>query len=108
MNLKNCTIEKVETRKDRTFKITIGTNELTPDQMAELMLSCNNEVLAVELPTEHAEGKSQSKRLKDVFYVTWKQGCEKDKEFNEKFETSELHYAHMMEKVINFYKKQLT
>jgi hypothetical protein len=81
------TIESVQTRKDKTLKITIGSQELNAEQMAELM-SLNQSLAftyispkniteaekeaidAVEVETPK-QSKSQSTRLRNTLYKVW-------------------------------------
>ena len=112
------TVENVTTRKDKTLKITIGTQELPPDKMAALFSMQNNigyvaikaedfgqsELEALEAAkaevTDGDTTKTASRRLRNVLYLLWKQDPEG-------FETSELHYASRMEQLINQIKKKL-
>lgn len=102
--------------KDRTLKITFETQELLPDQWAEI--ARNTQQLGFlafqrdEFTTEQKKmleglksdyndpGKSPSKRLRNVLFVMWQQDPKG-------FETAEAHYNHYMEQIINFYKNKL-
>lgn len=101
MNLQNCIIDKLETKKDGSIKITLFTRSLTPTQAAELMLWLNQEILSVDIPEEQSDQKSPSQRLRAVFHVLWTQ------QHKERFSSFELFYAHIMEKTIEFYKDKL-
>lgn len=101
MNLKNCIVGAISTTKDRGVKITLYTQELSPSQLAELMVSANNEILSVDIPDDMSETKSKGQRLRDVFFRLWEQ------ENTDKFDTFTLFYNHIMEKIINHYKDKL-
>jgi len=108
-------IEGVSTRKDKTVKLTIGTQELSHKDAGELF-SMQNNLANIYISTNGITNemmdeidkvsvnmletiKSPSKRLKAVFFLLWKQN-------NEGYEDSELYYRHKMEGVINFYKSK--
>ena len=109
-------VESVSTRKDRTYKLVLGTQELSPKDATELF-TLNNSLAYCYISAKRIESdvmheidkasieivdtiKSPSKRLKSVFYLLWKQD-------NEGYEDSELYYLNKMEKVIEFYKEKL-
>jgi len=52
------------------------------------------------LKQKDADRKTESQRLRAVFYLHWKKN-------NEGFKDSESHYNYMMERVIDFYKSKL-
>ena len=108
------TVEGLQTRKDRTLKITIGSQELKGKQMAELM-DLNQSLVYVyvspkaisvaEIDAIDSVGidkpktvKSESQRLRSVFYRIW----ENNATGVDKFED---YYKQRMESVIEFYKK---
>ena len=86
------TIESVSTRKDGTIKITVGTQELEPTEMAELMnlhnklgwfLFAESEIQDIpEAEPEFKNEKSLSKRLRDVLWIFWNNNTNKKKDFN--------------------------
>ena len=109
-------IESISSRKDRTVKVVIGTQELPPDQAGELF-SLNNNLANIYISANQISGdmmaeidkasvesvdsiKSPSQRLKAVFYLNYNQNPEG-------FNSFDLYYLHQMEKVINHYKKKL-
>jgi len=112
------TVENIATRKDKTLKITIGTQEIPPEKMIALLGMQNavgyvaikaedfgqSELEALEAAkaevTDGDTTKTASRRLRNVLYLLWKQDPEG-------FETSELHYASRMEQLINQIKKKL-
>ena len=109
-------IENLTTRKDKTWKITAGTNELSPEQAAEIV-KLNQEfcflaikkdpfksrdleiISGLESELEFNE-KPPSQRLRAVFYRLW----ETDKQGYEDFE---LFYRWQMNKVIEHFKSKL-
>ena len=101
MNLQNALVDGIRTLKDGSLKITLITRELDPTQMAELFHSLNKEILSVEIPEGIETTKSPAKRLRDVLYILWK---ERRKEL---FPSSEVHYAHEMEKIIDHYRNKI-
>lgn len=78
------TIENITTRKDHTLKITIGTQELAPEEKAKIfnlhakigwMLFSESPMQEADIPEERPEfsnRKSDSQRLRNVLYVYWK------------------------------------
>ncbi len=48
MNLSNCIIESVSTRKDRSLKIVLGTLELSAEQTQELFANVHNSVEKID------------------------------------------------------------
>ncbi len=109
-------IENITTRKDKTWKLTIGTQELSPEQAAEVV-KLNQEFcyLALkkdELKTRDLEiisgiqsefefqNKPPSQRLRAVFYRLWQQD-------NNGYSDFELYYRFHMEKLIEHFKGKL-
>lgn len=106
----------ISSRKDRTWRITLETQELTPDLVASAMQLMNKYgfVAFKEAEFQHDEetsldeidmdlgggGKSPSQRLRNVFYVLWKKE-------NKGFKSFKDYYAHRMENVIDFYKEKI-
>ena len=102
MNLSNAILDKVTTMKDWSLKITLVTRELAPKQMEELFYNLNKEILTVDVPTDTTEEtKSKAQRLRAVLYRLWEQ------EMKSKYDSFELYYNHIMEKLINIYKDKL-
>ena len=109
-------IENPTTRKDKTWKVTIGTNELSAEQAAELV-KLNQEfcylclkkddfksrdleiISGIQSEFEFNE-KPPAQRLRAVFYRLWEQ----DKQGYNDFQ---LYYNFHMEKVINHFKDKL-
>jgi hypothetical protein len=110
-------IEGIQTRKDKTIGVRIGTQELTPDQASELIrlnqqycfcalksndfLTKEKEILENADASLEDKGKSQSQRLRAVLYVLWQQEPEGFKDF-------ETFYHHRMETIINKIKNRLS
>ena len=108
------TIDSLRSRKDKTWSITLGTQELTPQQGSEVM-KLNGQLCAVAFkfsdfaPDEKEllesinpdlESKSFSKRLRDVLFVWFKQEPQGFKDFS-------AFYQHFMELYINNVKSKL-
>lgn len=109
-------VENVSTRADRTMKVTIGTQEATP-QAAELVMLNQKMVYVAIKETEFTPGeideleglqaefvddtkKRPSRRLRDVLYRLWEQD-------NKGFEDANLHYMSEMERIIKHFKAKL-
>ena len=88
------TIESISTRKDKTMKLVIGTQELQPDQMAILMenhdklgwfLFNENAINASDIPKEQAPDfvgqKSPFERLRNILFVYWNTCTDKKIDF---------------------------
>ena len=103
MNLKNWTITKISTLKDRSVKIEIVTREMPPKDLAELFFSVNNEITSIDIPEDHWDTKSQSQRLRSVLYRVW----ESDPKKKEKYSTFTLFYNSMLEMMIENAKEKI-
>lgn len=113
-----CAIESVATRRDKTIKVTIGTQELTPEQTSALFsqwmggigvmafkgeqFNYNDEQLLNNLKLDAAElgSKTPSQRLRSTLYVLFEHAPEGHKDFNG-------FYAAMMERFIEMVKKRI-
>ena len=109
-------LESFRTLKDKTFKVTFETNELSPELVSELSqnlqqfgyLAFKKEDFTSQeigimnnLKTDFDDvGKSPSQRLRAVLYVMWKRN-------NERYELFTDFYTAKIEKVINHYKTKL-
>lgn len=108
-------VESVSTRRDRTVKIVIGSQELSPANAGELMGLANKLVAVYISPKEtltQAElnqvdaidpefpGKSQSQRLRAVLFVLWQHAPEGYKDFD-------VFYKFQTEKIIDNIKSKL-
>ena len=108
-------IEGLTTRKDKTIKLSIGTNELTPQEAADLF-SLNSQFcyiaikpepfvkmeydLIQELKTDYENAKTPSQRLRAILYRNY----EKDSEGFKDFQT---YYYKKMDKICEHYKGKL-
>lgn len=117
MTIIPATIENISTRKDKTVKVTIGTQELSPTAAA-MLLSLQNKLAFVaiqeaefqpeeikQLAEANADldtvGKSSSERLRGVLYKLFVQS-------NEGFHTFDAYYRSKMEKIIDHFKSHIT
>jgi hypothetical protein len=102
--------------KDRTKKLTFGTNEVTPEQAASLQIMVQQFCyLAIKLEPFTKEqqdtindlkndsedfGKTPAQRMRSVLYRLWEQSAEGYMDFN-------LYYQFKMEQYINHLKAKL-
>jgi len=108
-------IESIASRKDKTVKITLGTQELTPAQAAEIFQLnqkfCytaikeesfkSDEVDAIEnLKTDMESEKTPSQRLRAILYVNYQQKPEGYKDYA-------TYYQAKMEKICDHFKSKL-
>ena len=92
------TVEGVQTRKDHTLSIRLGTQELSPDEGGRLLAMsgklsavyiCEKESVPqdvldqVDTVDVDAPGKTQSQRLRSVLYILFEQDKEGFKTFDE-------------------------
>jgi hypothetical protein len=109
-------LEGYRSLKDRTLKLSFETNELTPEQMADIHYSLNkvgylafapdpfttkeiNDLDSLKVEYDDT-GKTVSQRLRAVLYRLWEQGNEGYKDFN-------MYYAFKMEGFITHLKTKL-
>jgi hypothetical protein len=113
-----CAIESVSTRRDKTLKVVIGTQELSPVKAAELLnqwasgigvmafkgesFSFNDEEIlkSIKIDAEEMGSKTPSQRLRSCLYVLFERNAEGHNDFNS-------YYASMMEKFIDMVKKRI-
>jgi len=108
-------IETIATRKDKTIKLSIGTQELSPDDMTELFktnqqfcyiaikpeLFISQELDAIDsLHTEFDAHKTPSQRLRGILYINYQQKSEGYKDFNS-------YYLAKMESICEHFKSKL-
>ena len=107
-------VEGIASRKDKTVKIILGTQELDPEKAGELFGINGQLVTAYINPAGISEeeievidslepdlpGKSPSQRLRAVLYLMWKNNPQG-------FKDQHTHYLHYMDKIIEFYKDKL-
>lgn len=110
------TIDSLRSRKDKTWSITLGTQELTPEDATEIMklngklcfagfkidpFTQQEQDLIESLEgTPDLNAKSLSERLRNVLYVWWNQSPQGFKEFKD-------FYEHYMGKYIDNIKGKL-
>jgi hypothetical protein len=110
------TIDTLRSRKDRTWGVTLGTQELTPEQATEVMKLANKlcfvsfkidpftnqeeQILASLEGEPDLNAKSLSERLRNVLYVKWTQTPQGFKEFKD-------FYEHYMNRYIDNIKNTL-
>jgi hypothetical protein len=118
MIILNASVQNITSKVDKTIKLTFVTQELPPKDAGELF-GMQNELVGlgiarnsltseeVDLLRDNKFGidsipgqKSQSKRIRDVLYVLWKQN-------NEGFETSEAYYNHKTNQIISHLKEKI-
>jgi hypothetical protein len=109
-------IEGIRTRKDHTYSITIGTQELAPEIGARLF-ALNNNLANVYISPNAIQSdlmreidlasvdvvdlqKTPSKRMKAILYLLWKQNPEG-------YEDANLYYQNKMENFITHLKSKL-
>lgn len=110
-----CLIENLATRRDGTLKLTLGTNEVTPEKAAELFSLLNKfalvyicekdsmnveELAKVDQLDPEFTGKSQSQRLRNVLYVLWEKKPEDFKDFT-------AYYHFHTERIIDHLKSKI-
>lgn len=109
-------LENLTSRKDKTWKLTFGTNEISPDQVRELSKALDkfiflalkvDEFKSTELSvlSELETGlddnaKTQSQRIKSVLFILWKQK-------NEGFSDFDSFYKSKTEKYIEYLKGKI-
>ena len=114
--LLHATPEKISTRVDRSLVITLATQELSPEEYAELFklhqlpVQCllkNAEIEPDDIdnidytpsPDDFKKHKTPSQRLRNTIYRYWEQ-VETKEEFND-------YYARTMEKIISNIKDKI-
>lgn len=108
-------IESIATRKDKTLKVTIGTQELNPAQATDVFslnqqfcyiglkaepFSKNESELLDSLKSDLEHQKTPSQRLRSILYVCYEQDNKGYKDFG-------TFYATEMERIIEHYKTKL-
>jgi hypothetical protein len=107
-------IESISTRKDKTLKITIGTNESSPNQASDVFLlnqsfcyiglkiepfTQSEEILIAGLKSEINQ-KTPSQRLRSILYKLYEQDDKGFKDFSS-------YYNGEMDKIIEHYKGKI-
>lgn len=113
----NCQVETIQSRKDNTLKIILGTQELTEggklfplqNKLCTIGIVANESLSQedIELLQSSKLGiddipnsKSQSQRLRNVLFIYWKQNDGGYSDFN-------LFYQNRMDKIIDQIKSKL-
>jgi hypothetical protein len=108
-------VENISTRKDKTVKLVLGTQELSPAKAGELFNLLNtvgmaylcpkginqNEIDQVDRLDPEFEGKTQSQRIRSVLFKLFQQDSEGFKDFDN-------YYKGKTEKVIEHFKAKIT
>jgi hypothetical protein len=107
-------IENITTRKDRSVKITLGTQELSQGKAGELFSLLNSlavvyisakeidqkEIDQVDKVDPELTGKTQSQRIRNVLYKLWEQDKEGHKTFDKYYYAkTELFIDHLKSKI---------
>lgn len=108
IDLHNCCIGTVSSRADHSIRASFETAELPPEFAAIILAlhGCAVRILiepldseeVVEVKTEK-DVKTESSRLRAVFFILWKQGGQ--------VEPFAAFYASQMEKIISHYKTKI-
>jgi hypothetical protein len=108
-------IEGLTTRRDRTIKLSIGTNELSPDVVSDLFkmnqqfayigikmedFTPDETDIMEQLKTEYDIQKTPSQRLRSILYVNFQQLNEGYRDFNS-------YYVAKMDALCEHYKSKL-
>jgi hypothetical protein len=107
-------VENISTRKDKSVKIVLSTQELTPAQAGDIFNLLNNLVVTYisvkDISTSEAEkvdridaelgGKTQGQRIRNTLYILFQKDAEGYKDFNS-------YYHDKTEKYINHLKNQI-
>lgn len=109
-------IENIATRKDKTIKIVIGTQEMSQGKAGELFTLLNQIVGLYISPKEISQreidqvdkldpefkGKTQSQRIRDVLYILFNQDNQGYKTFDDYYKSkTELYIDHLKSKINN-------
>jgi hypothetical protein len=107
-------IENITTRKDKTVKITIGSQELSQGKAGELFTLLNNLAVVYISPKEidqkeidqvdkldpEMKGKTQSERIRGVLYILFTQDHEGHKDFDSFYKNkTEMYIEHLKSKI---------
>lgn len=107
-------VENITTRKDKTVKLTLGSQELSPAVAGQIFHLLNtlsvayispktisqNEIDQVDALDPEFEGKTQSQRIRNVLYKLFEQD-------NEGFKTFDDYYRNKTEKYIDHLKSKI-
>ncbi len=108
------TVENITSRKDKTIKLVLGTQEASPDQVGQLFELLNQlafilispkginqeQIDAVEAVDVELGGKTQSQRIRGVLYKLFEQN-------HEGFTTFDNYYKSKTDKYIDHLKTKI-
>jgi hypothetical protein len=108
-------VENITTRKDKTVKITLGSQELSQGKAGELFSLLNNLAIVYIAPKEISQkeidqvdkldpelaGKSQSQRIRSVLYLLFMQDSEGHKDFDGYYKSKTDKYIDHLKSKIN-------
>jgi hypothetical protein len=110
-----CQIESIASRKDKTVKLVIGTQELSPSKAGELF-NLNNKIATVYISEKtidqremdqvdkidpEFEGKTQSQRIRAVLFILWTQDAEGFQLFDSYYRSkTDKYIEHLKNKII--------
>jgi hypothetical protein len=107
-------VESITTRKDKSVKITLGTQELSPETAGQLFQFMNalaatyickkgidqKEIDQVDQLQPDIQGKSQSQRIRSVLFLLFKQSPEGFKDFDSFYKAkTETYIEHLKNKL---------
>jgi hypothetical protein len=107
-------VENITTRKDRSLKVVIGTQEMNPGAAAQLLQYAhqlvtiyispaavdNREIEQVDKIDPELNNKSQSQRIRNVLYLLHQQADEGFKDFDTFYKAkTELYIEHLKTKL---------
>lgn len=108
------TIENITTRKDKTLKVVLGTQETTPEQAGKLFELLNQyavvyisgkditheQIKAVDEVDIDLGGKSQSERIRNVLFLLFNQDAEGFSNFDNYYQSkTEKFIEHLKSKI---------
>lgn len=107
-------VENIASRKDRTVKVVLGTQELSQGQAGELFQMMNHlcaiylspkeidqkEIDQVEKLDPELQGKTQSQRIRNTLYLLFSQDAEG-------FQVFETYYRAKTDKIIDHLKSKI-
>lgn len=108
-------IENITTRKDKSVKITLGTQELSPGKAGELFTLLNSLAVTYISPKEISqkeidqvdkidpefEGKTQSQRIRSVLFKLFSQNSEGFKDYDTFYKSKTEKYIEHLKAKIN-------
>lgn len=109
------TVENITSRKDKSIKLVLGTQEATPDQAGKLFELLNQlafilidpkginqeQIDAVEAVDVDLGGKTQSQRIRGVLYKLFEQDHEGYSNFDNYYKAkTELYIEHLKKKIV--------